>query len=434
MRRQLRILHILRAPVGGLFRHVLDLAREQAQRGHAVGLIADCSTGNALTNRQLRDVEQYLKLGIHRIKMARLPSLNDVSTIRQTRRLVDELDVDVLHGHGAKGGLFARLGIGGSQKARQRISHRSPEMTTGRERPANGQVHDKDGNATVTGWTNDDPQLTSQDRSALRIYTPHGGSLHYANNPLLGPVYLGMESILQRFTDGILFESVYAQRTYVEHVGNGNTLTRIVPNGLKQSDFVEVAVCENASEFVFIGELRDLKGVDVLLNAMKELGESSAARLAIVGEGPDKQDYMSLIDKLGIKSRVAFLGAMPAKDAFKLGHIVVMPSRAESLPYVALEAAAAGKPLIATHVGGVPEIVWGTKMKLVPPGDAEALAASMREMLEKPILRHDLAIELRDVVAKRFTVETMAGSILDFYSDLLNVSAVEANDQPDEQH
>ena len=62
---------------------------------------------------------------------------------------------------------------------------------------------------------------------------------------------------------------------------------------------------------------------------------------------------------------------MPAREAFRLGRTLVVPSRAESLPYIVLEAAAAGLPLLASDVGGIPEIVAGTDTDLLPPGDAE---------------------------------------------------------------
>jgi glycosyltransferase involved in cell wall biosynthesis len=92
-----------------------------------------------------------------------------------------------------------------------------------------------------------------------------------------------------------------------------------------------------------------------------------------------------------------------------------VPSRAESFPYIVLEAAAARMPLIATNVGGIPEIVAGSTTPLVPPGDAEAIAAQMRAFLADPRPFLSRAAELQAHVAQRFTVQNMTESIVDFY-------------------
>ncbi len=383
---------------------------EQARRGHAVGVLADASTGNALTDRQLRLLEPHLQLGLHRTKMSRLPSVSDLATVRETQKLVQKLRVDVAHGHGAKGGLYARLGAksvnaGARTDASRAIGHVENVCTDG---------------DTNSVKTRDQVKSKPVPGAALRIYTPHGGSLHYANHAVLGPLFLGMEAILQRFTDGLIFESVYARNTYFDHIGEGNAGVCVVPNGLRREEFVDVPLHKDAADFVFIGELRKLKGIDVLLRALAMLKDRENVRLAIVGDGPDRDEFETLAEELSLQTCVSFLGVMPAQKAFAHGHIVVVPSRAESFPYVVLEAAAAGKPLIATHVGGVPEIVWGTKMKLVRPDDVDGLSQAMQRALVNPRFGQDQAIDLRQKVAKKFTVEGMAGSVVKFYSDLLN--------------
>jgi glycosyltransferase involved in cell wall biosynthesis len=98
---------------------------------------------------------------------------------------------------------------------------------------------------------------------------------------------------------------------------------------------------------------------------------------------------------------------------------VVVPSRAESFPYVVLEAAAAQMPLIATEVGGIPEIVEGTDTPLIRPGDIGALAQQMRAFLAHPKPFLGRAIQLQKHVAKRLTVERMTREILDFYISAL---------------
>ena len=81
---------------------------------------------------------------------------------------------------------------------------------------------------------------------------------------------------------------------------------------------------------------------------------------------------------------VRFAGAMPARAAFALGRLMVAPSRAESLPYIILETAAAAVPLITTNVGGIPEVFGPQAGRLVAPGDAAALAAAIARRARRP--------------------------------------------------
>src|SRR6478609_9061521 len=107
----LRILHATRAPVGGIFRHILDLANGQADRGHHVGIIADSLTGGERAEQALAEIAPRLKLGVHRVAIHREPRPSDASAWVRFLRLVRNLKPDVLHGHGAKAGAFIRLKI-----------------------------------------------------------------------------------------------------------------------------------------------------------------------------------------------------------------------------------------------------------------------------------------------------------------------------------
>jgi len=95
--RPLRILHVLRAPLGGLFRHVLDLTREQVARGHAVGLVVDSLTGGDRATENLAKLEPFLELGILRIPMRRAPHLQDIGAIIRVDAHARNLGVDVIH-------------------------------------------------------------------------------------------------------------------------------------------------------------------------------------------------------------------------------------------------------------------------------------------------------------------------------------------------
>src|SRR5690242_10484416 len=98
--RPLRILHATRAPVGGIFRHILDLANGQADRGHHVGIIADSLTGGARAEAALAEIAPRLKLGVHRVAIRRELLPADALVWARFLRLIRRLKPEVLHGHG----------------------------------------------------------------------------------------------------------------------------------------------------------------------------------------------------------------------------------------------------------------------------------------------------------------------------------------------
>jgi glycosyltransferase involved in cell wall biosynthesis len=369
----MRILHCLRAPVGGLFRHVLDLAAEQAARGHDVGILADSTARNALTDRLFAGIAPHLTLGVVQLPMSRQPGLGDIKAVRSVTQIARPLGLDVLHGHGAKGGAYARL-------ARRALR--------------------KDG------------------QNVKAFYTPHGGTLNFRPGTTQGRLFMRIEQLLERYTDGLIFESAYAARIYRERLGPGPAPERVIPNGLRPGDFFEVQHDANrARDILFVGELRDLKGVDVLLGALANLAREGAPRSAtIVGSGPAEAELKAQARELGLEAHVLFTGALPARDAFALGRVMTVPSRAESFPYIVLEAAAAGLPLITTRVGGIPEIVAGTDTALIAAGDVIALTEAIRAVFADLDGAHARAARLKQNVGAKFTVAGMTDAVLDFYA------------------
>ncbi|MGJ0509292.1 MAG: glycosyltransferase family 4 protein [Methylocystis sp.] len=367
----LRILHVMRAPVGGLFRHVADLARAQAQAGHAVGIVADSATGGDDAARVLEPLSQSLALGVTRLPMHRLPHLDDLRMAWRIAALAQGLSPDILHGHGAKGGLYARL----------------PALLPGFPAPP---------------------------RPLARAYTPHGGSLHFRRRTPLGGAFFAAERLMARVTDFIPFESDYARRRFCEVIGSPPPLARVVHNGLLPEEFATIPPAPDAADFVFIGEMRVAKGVEDLLRAFASL--PGALRLSLVGSGSDEAAFRGLSERLGLSNRVQFLPRMPTRAALRRGRILVAPSRAESLPYIVIEAIAARRPVVASSVGGVPEIFGAHAHLLPPPGDPPALAAAMDAALhmagaEREALTDDLAAHASD----RFTIERMNAGILAGY-------------------
>lgn len=336
--------------------------------GAEVGIVCDEQTGG--DSVALGRLADNCVLGLTRLPMSRHLGFGDWSTVRQITRLAAKLNADVLHGHGAKGGAYSRLAA---------------------------------------------KKLKRKGMKVKAIYTPHGGSLHYSPARPLGRVYLAAERRLLPLSDGLLFESHFAFNKYVEMIGEPRCPTRIVPNGLYRHEFYEPMLSDDAVDFVFVGELRYLKGVDVLLEALAAHQAVFPGRALIVGTGPDEKSLKRLARRLGLNSRVSFAGAQSARSAFARARCIVVPSRAESFPYIVLEAAAAQMPLIATRVGGIPEIVDGVDMPLIPPGDVAALAGQLRAFLATPKPFLDRAAALQKIVAERFSVDNMTHEIVDFY-------------------
>jgi glycosyltransferase involved in cell wall biosynthesis len=159
-----------------------------------------------------------------------------------------------------------------------------------------------------------------------------------------------------------------------------------------------------------------LKGVDILIDAIAYLrADGRAVTATLVGDGPDRLALIAQVGRLGLSQAVRFMPAMPAREAQALGHVMVMPSRAESLPYVVLEAAASAKPLIASRVGGIPEIYGPLTNTLVPPGDPAALAAAVAASLDDPSTAADIAQKLSARVVASFSLDAMVDGVMAGY-------------------
>ena len=138
----------------------------------------------------------------------------------------------------------------------------------------------------------------------------------------------------------------------------------------------------------------------------------------MVGDGDRRAALSAQIETLGLSARVTLLGARPARPSFARGRVALVPSLAESLPYIVLEAAAARLPVIATRVGGIPEIFGPTAASLVPAGDVTALRAAMQAVLTDPqAAAAEMALRA-DHVTQKFSLARMAGEIEALYTRL----------------
>jgi glycosyltransferase involved in cell wall biosynthesis len=364
----LRILHATRAPVGGIFRHILDLANGQADRGHHVGIIADSLTGGERAEAALAEIAPRLKLGVHRIAIHREPFPTDVLVWAQFMRLIRRLKPDVLHGHGAKAGAFIRF-----------------------------KTHSE---------------------GTIRVYTPHGGSLHYPSNTLKGALYSRLERALMNSTDLFLFESAFARDTYQRTIGTPQGLVRCVFNGVTADEFDPVARAADATDVVYVGEFRQIKGADLLIDAVARLrGDGKPVTLTLAGDGEEIETLKAQIARLGLTEAVRFIGHVKARYGFSKGNLLVVPSRGDSMPYVVIEAAAAGIPMVAANVGGIPEIFGTHTDALFAPNIAAAMADAIEAALEDPEAALARAKSLRERIFLHFSQKAMVEGVLAGYRD-----------------
>ncbi|MDI6837987.1 MAG: glycosyltransferase family 4 protein [Rhizobiaceae bacterium] len=371
----LRIVHCFRSPVGGIFRHVRDLAEQHSRAGHQVGIVCDSLTGSEHEERLFEQIRPFLSLGLTRIPIHRSVGLSDLAAVRKSYNQIKSLQPDILHGHGAKGGALVRI-VGSALRVRR--------------------------------------------YRVARFYTPHGGSLHYEQATFAGRGIFALERLLERFGDALIFVCDFEHQTYEQKVGKPQCDWRTIHNGISDTDFEAIPTRSDSVDYIYVGMLRDLKGPDVFIDAFARTERLIGRPLSalVIGDGPDRDKYETTLIQKGLGRRVGLLPAMPIKDAFATSDMVVVPSRAESMPYIVLETLAAGKTLIASRVGGIPEVLGPDSEALAERGDAADLARVMAKALTTPgwgkfVMPDPVAFKAK------FSASVMAEKMLGFYRERL---------------
>lgn len=176
------------------------------------------------------------------------------------------------------------------------------------------------------------------------------------------------------------------------------------------------AEAPDGRHLVFVGRLAAVKGVAMLLRAVAELAPSHPdLRLTLIGDGPERADLEALSRNLGVAGRVTFAGARTQEEvAETLGttNLFVLPSFAEGVPVVLMEAMASRLPVVTTRIAGIPELVEdGVSGRLVPPGNLEALSDAIAAVLADPPRARAMGEAGRAKVEAEFDIATQAARI-----------------------
>lgn len=232
---------------------------------------------------------------------------------------------------------------------------------------------------------------------------------------------LAVERLATRWTDSVVANAQAIADDVRQNEGVPAAKITVIPNGMLLRDFepAPAAAVETSLPLVLcVANLGAHKGHRYLLDACDLLrSRARDCTLALIGEGPEHTALMSQAERLGIDAR--FLGARTDVARFLArADVVVLPSLHEGCSNAVMEALAAGRPVVATSVGGTPELLRGRGV-LVPPADAEALADGLQHLLDNRELADEFGRQGREWARANFSVEAMADRYVSLYRELL---------------
>jgi glycosyltransferase involved in cell wall biosynthesis len=362
---------IVESAGGGTGRHVLDLSDGLIARGCDVHLLYSTGRIDQIFKDRLAEIP-----GLRSTPLPMRTSIHasDFSVIRSVRRYLHNFGpFDAIHGHSSKGGAIARLGA----------------VFTGV--PAFYTIH---------GLIMMDPQLARFKRS----------------------FYLAIERVLSLTTARIIAVSPEERRAAAK-LKLGESRLVLVPNGIGKLKLAprEIArqamnVPENAIVIGFVGRLVIQKAPEVLLRAFAQAAAAApGAHLAMIGSGPLQNQLRALSQSLAIAQKVRWLGERDARELLAGFDIFALASRKEGLPYVILEAMAAGLPVVATSSAGVESLIKpGENGYVVPPDDPAAFASALLSLLSDPAKILSAGLASLERVA-RFSIDSMVDKTLRAY-------------------
>jgi len=310
---------------------------------------------------------------LHPMSAARNPGPADLRSIVLVARLARR--ADLIHAHSSKAGFIGRVG------------------------------------AALAG------------RRGRCIFTPHAWSFWSATGAI-GAGYRRWERLGARLCARIIALTEAEQNDgLAARVGRPDQY-RVVPNGVEPERFAW-ARAPGSRRIIFVGRLARQKRPDLAVEVARLVrADHPDAELWLVGEGPERGELERLVDTAGIDGAVRLLGARPdLPELLRDSACLLLPSDYESCPYAVLEAMAAGVPVVATEVGGVPELLDdGVEGLLVPPRRPDMAAAAVSRILANPDLARALGDAGRARARERYSLGRMVADTVAVYDELLTAT------------
>ena len=370
-----KVLMVIECAGAGTGRHVLETTAGLLNLGVDDHMIYSTNRVDALFKNGLANIPQ---LKSHAILMTTNPSLKDFGVVKQVKRYMREHGpFDIIHGHSSKGGAIARLAkMGTKSKA----------------------VY------TLHGMTVIDPTISRPKRA----------------------LYWVVENILARFTSRIIAVSPEEARSAVK-IGFGKKRVVLAPNGVGNLNFTPREIARQKMQLQpqhiaigFVGRIVDQKAPHILVECFANTcAKVPNARLVLVGDGPLVQPLKDLGQKLGVLDKMFFCGEIDARTVFTGFDIFAISSRKEGLPYVVLEALAAGKPVVATDSSCV-EILIESDVNgyIVPMDDVACFSESLIKLASNPEMMARFGTHSLQM-AKDFTIDAMVRRTITAYGQVM---------------
>jgi glycosyltransferase involved in cell wall biosynthesis len=273
-------------------------------------------------------------------------------------------------------------------------------------------------------------------RVPIVIHTPHGHVFYGHFSRSLSRIFLQMEKLLSRITHHQIALTPEECNDYLSLRVSKPGSTTVIHSGVDLKQFSkgakqgsrkrkELGITTDSLVIGYVGWLIPIKGVTYLLDAMAEVVQRhSNSLLVLVGKGDENgEEEIKLrerVESLGLEDRVRFLGWRPdVNEIMGCFDIFVLPSLNEGMGRVLVEAMAAGLPIVASRVGGIPDLIEnGENGLLVPPADPSALAKAISDLLSDKKRRNRIG-EAGKKMCLPYSAEAMVQQIDDLYTDLL---------------
>jgi len=382
----LRVLLAMECTIGGTRRHLRDLAQGLRAKGVEVDLAVAAEREPGFR----ADLAELARAGcgVHELPMRRAISPRlDARHFGELTRLLRELRPDVVHTHSSKAGVLGRL-------------------------------------ASLRAGV------------GARVHTPH--TFAFLFREMFGPakriLFRSIERGLAARTDALIAVSPGEAKSFATSGVVPASKVRVVPNGIDPTPF-EGAQSADLESFgldaarpcaVVVGLLNAAKGHDLALRALAEGGAPEELQLLVVGDGEDRPELEALVARLGLGERVRFAGFRDDVPALlAAGDCLLLPSRWEGMPYVVLEAMAAGRPVVATPVDGARDLVvdGGTGI-LAEAIDAGGIGAALARLFAlEHGEREALGAAGRERVRADYDLANMVEGTLAVYHEVLGTSA-----------